>query len=278
MLADKALLANLKISQWTGKKNDRQATSTVENSYSTRGNVGQYSKKLLPGAHELENIQRLAGMIRVFFYRETLPWFSDGSRILSSKNYMEFTKAFRAKKQEYDTAVTNFLKEYPKLKAEAGVKLGDLFVENEYPSQEYLASTFSCEISFMPIPEVGDFRVQILDEEKTNFLNKMKETENNALQDCWTRLHSVVAKAASKLSDPQSVFRDSLIENIQDICTLLPKLNVTENPELEAMRVQVENILAEVKPEVCRHSVGGRKVAAAKLEDITAKMSAFMGG
>jgi hypothetical protein len=278
MLAHKALLANLKISQWTGKKNDRQATNTVENSYSTRGNVGQYSKKLLPGASELENIQRLAGMIRVFFYRETLPWFSDGSRILSSKNYMDFTKAFREKKQEYDNAVADFVKEYPTLKADAKVKLGSLFVDSEYPDVGYLASTFSCEISFMPIPEVGDFRVQILDEEKQSFLARMKETENNALQDCWNRLHGVVSKAAEKLQNPESVFRDSLIENIQDICQLLPKLNVMDNPDLEAMRLQVEKLLCEVKPGDCRNSVAERKTAAAKLDDITSKMSVFMGG
>lgn len=276
MLANKAMLVNLKISQWTGKKNDRRATDTVESSYATKGNVGQYSKKLLPGAVELENIQRLAGILRVFFYRETLPWFSDGSRILSSKNYMDFTASFRAKKSEYDNAVKVFLNEYPVLKEDARAKLGSLFVESEYPSPEYLAKTFACEIAFMPIPEIGDFRVEILDSEKESFLNRMRETELNAVQDCWTRLHDVCAKAATKLQDSKSVFRDSLIENIQDMCQLLPKLNVTDDPNLETMRVQVEKLLTEVTPDVCRNSVVERNTAAAKLDDITAKMSAFM--
>jgi hypothetical protein len=88
----------------------------------------------------------------------------------------------------------------------------------------------------------------------------------------------VVSKAAEKLQNPESVFRDSLIENIQDICQLLPRLNVSDDPNLEAMRLQVEKLLTEVKPSDCRNSITERKTAAAKLDDITSKMSVFMGG
>jgi predicted HAD superfamily Cof-like phosphohydrolase len=143
---------------------------------------------------------------------------------------------------------------------------------------QYLKSTFACDIAFMPIPDVADFRVEILDSEKQAFLDRMKEQENNALADCWSRLHDVVAKAAQKLNDPKAVFRDSLIENIQDMCQLLPKLNVMDNPELEAMRVQVESLLTSVNPDNVRKSVSERRDTAAKLDDITAKMSAFMSG
>lgn len=276
-LADKALLATLHISQWTGRKHDKNATATVEATHETQRQVGNYTKKLLPGAKELAEIGRLSSGLRAFYYEQTLPWFNDGSRIISSKNYMDFVNAFRVKKGEFENAVAAFLNEYPTLRESARAKLGDLFREGEYPTVASLTHAFACEISFMPMPDVKDFRVEILDSEKDQFISKMQDIESNAMRECWTRLYDVVSKAAVTLEKPEAVFRDSLIENITDICALLPKLNVTDNPDLEAMRSKVQAIVSNISPEVCRKSIEQRTHAATQLDEISAKMSAFMG-
>lgn len=277
MLSNKALLAHLNISQWTGRKLDKRATGTVEVSHATQSKVGNYTKKLLPGAKELENIQRIAGSIRQFFYDQSLPWYSDGARILPAKNYLDFTTAFRTYKTDYDQAVSAFLIEYPTLKEAARLKLGDLFSETEYPSIDYLKTAFSCEVSFMPLPDVADFRVEVLDSEKKSFLDRMKRVETDAMKDCWNRLHEVVSKAAARLSDPKAILRDSLLENVRDICSLLPKLNVTDDTALENMRLKVETIVAGISAGECRDNNNARTNAAQALDDITSKMSAFMG-
>jgi hypothetical protein len=277
-LANKALIVNLTISQWTGRKFDRDATGTVQTTYATQGKVGQYTKKLLPGAKELEEISRIASSIRQFLYSETLPWAADGARILSSKNYLDFVREFAKRKGEYDHAVAEFLREYPNLRDHARAKLGSLFKETEYPTAAQLAGSFVCEIQFYPMPDVGDFRVEILDSEKQAFLERMRKVESNAMRECWTRLHDVVATAAARLSEPGAIFRDSLIENIGKICELLPKLNVTDDPQLETMRQSVEKIVSGISPEDCRKNQDARTVAARALDDITAKMGAYMGG
>jgi len=277
-LSQKALLANLHIAQWAARKLDKKATSTVEATHTTRGKVGQYTKKLLPNAKELEEVVRAAGAARSFFYEQTLPWFADGSRIISSKNYMDFTSAFRSKKADFDSAKEKFLAEYPRLKEEARAKLGDLFNENDYPSATALEHTFSCEISFMPVPDVKDFRVEILDSEKNAFEKRMKDVEKTAMDDIWHRLHDVVSKAASRLAEADPIFRDSLIGNISDLCQLLPKLNVMDDPKLETMRQELEKVVANIVPENCRASSHARKDAASNLAKLTDKMSVFMQG
>lgn len=282
MLANKALVVSLNISQWTGRKFDKTATETVVTEHKTEREAGNYTKKLLPGAKELAEISRLASSIRLFFYENTLPWASDGARIIKSTAYMDFTKAFRKRKAEFDHAVTEFIREYPALRDQARSKLGELFRETEYPTAARLENAFSCDVSFMPVPSVDDFRVEILDSEKDEFLKRMAEVETNAMRECWTRLHDVVSRAASTLASQRSdgkpaIFRDSLIENIQELCGLLPKLNVTDDPALEAMRVEVERIAAGISPDDCRKSVDARTEAARKLDDITSKMSVFMG-
>lgn len=276
-LTKKALLANLKISQWTGRKLDKRANDTVETSYSTQSRVGNYTKKLLPGARELETVQKLASAIRAFFYEQSLPWYSDGSRIVAAQNYMDFTNEFRQRKNEFDNAVKDFIAEYPVLKEIARQKLGDLFLESEYPNASDLECTFSCEITFMPIPDVSDFRVNILDSEKDIFLKNMARIEKDAAHECWNRLHNVVSKAALRISDPKAVFRDSLIENIYEMCDLLPKLNVTDDPNLEKMRQEVEKTIAGISANDCRNIKTARQDAAQSLSSVMSKMSAFMG-
>jgi hypothetical protein len=276
-LAEKAILANVHIAQWTGRRLDKQATETVETRHSTERGAGNYTKKLLPHAKELAEVSRLAGALRVFFYEQTLPWYSDGSRILSSRNYVDFAKEFGKRKAEYETAVSVFLHAYPDLKERARLQLGDLFRESEYPSMGYLVNAFKCEVSYMPVPDVADFRVQVSDAEKAAFLDRMREVEQNAMKECWKRLYDVVSRAAHTLSAPDAIFRDSLVNNITDICTLLPKLNVTDDPTLETMRREVERMAAGISPDACRVSPVSRQDAVKKLDDITSKMSAFMG-
>jgi hypothetical protein len=277
MLSEKALLANLSISQWTGKKNDKRANSTVETSYMTSGKVGQYSKNLLPDSNELRTIQNIAQSIRSFFYQQTLPWFSDGSRIIASQNYMDFTSEFRSKKKEFDDAVSVFIQRYPALKEEAKAKLGNLYDDADYPDVAALPYAFDCSVSYLPIPEVGDFRVDILDSEKEEFLKRMQDTESKAMQDCWTRLYDIVNKAAEKLRNPDAQFRDSLIENIMEVCSLLPKLNISDDSKLEEMRKEVEQIVANIVPDNIRGNKMIREAASEQLSDIMSKMSAFMG-
>ena len=277
-LSSKAILVNLKISQWTGRKMDRKASASVETAFSTIGKVGNYSKDLLPNAKELDEIVRIGGNIRAFFYRNTLPWFSDGSRILSSKNYMDFTEEFRSKRAEFDRAVSNFIKKYPSLREDAKTRLGHLFIDSEYPMASNLQASFSCDVSFMPMPDVGDFRTEILESEKVEFVNKMRTVEADAVKDCWNRLYEVVAKATDKLKQPEAVFRESLIENINDMVSLLPKLNVTDDADLETMRQKVSEAVASFTSVEVRKSSTARYDAAKKLDDISSKMAAFMGG
>jgi hypothetical protein len=276
-ISNKALLVSVSISQWTGRKLDRTATGTVEHTHATGKNVGNYTKRLLPDAAELRAIVNAAGAIRAFYLEQTLPWHVDGSRIISSKNYLDFTTAFRTLKGTFDRAVSDFLTAYPALTETARLELGDLYRADEYPSVKQLSKAFVCDISFAPVPDVTDFRVEILDSEKEAFLQRMHDTEAGTVRECMTRLHDVVSRAAVKLNAPESVFRDSLIDNVHEICALMPKLNVTDNAEVEAMRAQVSAIAGTIDPAKCRTDIGARTDAARALDDITSKMGAFMG-
>lgn len=277
-LSDKAMLVSVIISQWAGRKLDRRATETVAQSHKTTDRAGNFTKKLLPGASELARISQLASQIRQYVYTQTLPWHTDGSRILANQNYFPFSKRMQEYREEYSRAVDDFISVYPELVERAKAELGDLFSETEYPTAQGLRHRFSCEVDVMPIPTFGDFRVSLLDSDREMFASKMKQVEAQALQECWNRLYDVVSKASRVLTQPDAKFRDTLITSILGICSQLPQLNPMHDPKLESMRQEIEGLVAGFQPDNLRESPQDRINAAIALSDAEAKMRAYMGG
>lgn len=273
-----ALLVSVHIHQWGNRKSDKSATAMATVGHGASEDAGNFTKKLLPHAVEMRRISTLHGQIRDFVNMETLPWMADGTRILASQNYLDFVSKFRAKKSEFESAVADFILAYPQLIADAQAKLGGLYNAADYPSPERLASKFKCEMDLMPLPDVTDFRLEISDAERRKFESKIRETQAKAMLDCWSRLHTVVKSAAERLADPKGVFRESLISNITEICQLLPKLNFTNDPMLEAERVKIEQLASGLAPEMLRSNASERKSAADQLAQIQSKMAAIMGG
>jgi hypothetical protein len=277
-LSSKALLVNVNISQWAARKKDQNATETVKKEYNTDETAGGYTKKLLPGASELDVIATVTAKIRKYFHTQTLPWMIDGSRIISAKNHLKFSTEFRKMRVEFDQAVSSFIAAYPSLQARAVTSLGTLYNAAEYPDVSEIAEKFKCEIAYLPLPDAKDFRIDISESEKKEFQEKMKQVENEAIKSVWERLYNVVKNASEKLNSPDAIFRDSLLENVTEICALLPVLNITDDQKLDGMKVELETLVKGLgSADSIRSDKGKRQKAAKALKDVTEKMSIFAG-
>jgi hypothetical protein len=62
------------------------------------------------------------------------------------------------------------------------------------------------------------------------------------------------------------------------MCALLPRLNFTDDPNLEAMRAEVEAKLIGHHPDALRNNLDLRQDTAAEAADIMKRMSVFMNG
>lgn len=274
-LSNRALLVSVKISQWSGRKQDAIATNTVSAKHNTSLNAGSYTKKLLPKAKELETVNALAQNARKYFHENTLPWMHDGTRIISAKNHFNFAAEIRKLKSEYETAVEKLSDAYPDLKVNAKNQLGNLYDVNEYP--QTIGDRYSFEIIYMPLPDVKDFRTEISDTEKQEFIAQVELTANNAMRDAWSRLHEVVKNAAEKLSKPDAIFRDSLIDNITKIVNTLPLLVISDDKNLENATNEVKQIVSKLRTDNLRANKTDREKAASDLSKIEKSLGAFMG-
>jgi len=279
-LSDKALLVQLSISQWTARKYDKRATEQVASANSAVNAAGRYNKSLLPMNDFLSNVHQKSTLIRKKYYANTLPWGIDGTQILPSANYLAFMNEFRKEKYEWQMIVNQFLAEYESLKFDAQRLLGNLYSDTDYPSKDEIASKFNMDMAIMPVPS-GDFRVDIADEELARITSdveaRVQDAAQSAMDEAWKRLHERVQHMAEKLADPAAVFRDTLVENTREICSVLSRLNFTDDPNLEAMRLEVEQSLTKHHPDALRNDPDLRRNKAAEANDIMKRMGAFMG-
>ena len=229
----------------------------------------------------LNNIHQKSTLIRKKFYTNTLPWGIEGTMMLPSANYLNFMTEFRKEKADWLQLVSTFYQEYPRLHADAQRFLGNLYNKADYPALHDVQRKFKMDMAVFPVPS-NDFRVSIGDEELERIQQdveaRVQNSAQQAMQEAWQRLYDRVKHMAEKLADPKSVFRDTLVENTKEVCSILSRLNFADDPNLEAMRQQVEGSLANNHPESLRNDPDLRRTKAEEAKAIMDKMGAFMGG
>ena len=284
MIQNSSMLVDLNISMWTGRKQDKQVSEEIDAAKSTKTKAGNYHKKLLAGTARLEDIHKLVTGIRIWHYAQTLPWSDGGSRLLPMKNFFDYKATLSDYETQFADAVDVFIKEYPTLVSAAAFQLGDLFNADEYPDAEKLRDKFRFRYVFLPVPDMGDFRVDVneahLVELKAQYESFYQNKLSEAMQDAWDRLHECLAKMSEKLADAQTpritkegavrtqIFRDSLITNAVELCELLTKLNVTNDSKLEQARKQLEVAMVGVTPKELREDDDLRADTKAKVDQI----------
>ena len=281
-LDTKAVLVQLNISQWTARKYDKRVTQEVSDKHNTVGDVGSYNKELLPDNALLKRIQKKSTAIRTEYYANTLGWgVTDGIQLLPSANYMDFMEQFREHRAEWQVLVDEFISQYMQLKDNAERTLGDMYNESDYPEEHELRSKFAMDMTVLPVPS-DDFRVEIGSDEMERIADEVRSQVEGAYQssikEIWQRLYDKVETMNAKLSDPKAVFRDTLTENLSDVCDLLTRMNINNDPDLESIRQQVDSELATNHPDALRNDPIKRREVADKRKDIMSKMNVFMGG
>lgn len=278
-LSDRALLVQLNISQWTARKLDKKATREVADANYASRDAGNYNKKLLPMSDSLANIHTMTGDIRREFYANTLPWGLENTHMLPTSNYLSFMTTFRKRKSEWETVVRKFLTDYPSLQTSAQRFLGNLYDAADYPEVADLQHKFSMDLVVMPVP-TNDFRVQLADDELSSIhadiQRRVEESSTMAMKEAWQRLYSHVKLMSERLGNTEGRLYDSLFDNAIELCSILPRLNFTDDPHLEAMRQEVEVKLTGYSKEAIKGSPVLRKQVADEAADIMARMGIFM--
>ena len=281
-----ATLVTLNTARWHAKVKDRQAGKDAATANDADEASFEVRKKLLVGADGLlKAIHKAIDEARAAHYDMTLPWSTTsmtdvgrrtGGRLLPNTLFVEYTTVMAEKKQQMLDALNKFEPEYPKLVEMARKKLGKRFDAREYPNVSSIRNHFDLSFDFQPIPKGDDFKglpQAQLDALARKINGNTQQMAENAMQEVWMRLHEVVSKMAERLSSPDKVFHDSLVQNVRDTARLLAHLNVTQDAKVEALRKKVEKHLCAHEPKELRNNAVVRTQVAAHAQSIIDEMN-----
>lgn len=264
-IGSSAMLVDMSISYWTGRKKDKKASEDVTDANFAASGVASVHKKLLADCQELVAVHKFTANSRNIHYAMTMPWSKTGLALLPTAQYFKYHQAMTDIQNEYWRLVDTFLQGYEWEITQASAKLGDLFNRDEYPTLESLRRKFAFNLSYVPLPDAGDFRIDINKEAnnqiKDHYQSYYAAQLDNAMNDVWTRLHKALAAMSERLdysplattkADGKKTFRDSLVGNVLDMVELLNVCNVSDDSQMNAARVKLEDAFRGVNADALR--------------------------
>ena len=270
----------LNISVWPASKLDKEVTDKVNTDASAVRGASQTKKNLFAGTSLRKDISDFAARVRLYHNKHTLPWADKGERMLPTALFMDYKQTINGFEQTFNMMCNNFFIEYPRLVVDAPNNLGSMYKAEDYPDLTDVRLKFGFRRAVKPIPESGDFRLDIpaydLAEMKNDYEKQYSNRLAEAMREPWERLHKMLIGMSEKLTDiegddSKKRYHDTLISNPIELCGLLTKLNVTNDPKLEEARRQLELTMLGADIESIKEDADSRSALKSKVDAILGK-------
>ena len=256
-----AMLVSLRITAWSGRIYDREASDHVAVHHDASASAGRYNKRLLPKA-AFAALTSTMSEARTRHYEQTLPWDDKGARLLTVANYDHYTELMNALRERVVRQRARFVEDYDDYVDQARLDLGKLFHIEDYPSKEALQGKFAIRYRIAPVPDADHFIAKLASDDtdrvKRDIERHIADQLHDAVGDLYRRLGEAVERVSDRLQEDGDgkplVFRNSMIENIRELVDIVPRLNIFGDDELAGLCGQVKEKIAGVEPDALRPS------------------------
>ena len=256
-----AMLVSLRISAWSGRLYDREASDQVAAHHDASTSAGRYNKRLLPKA-ALAALNATMSETRTQHYAQSLPWDDKGSRLLTVANYERYTEVMDGLRERLVRQRARFIEDFDDYVEQARIELGKLFRIEDYPSKDQLRDRFSIRYRITPVPDADHFIARLASDDtervKRDIESHIEEQLHDAVGDLYRRLAEAVERVSERLTEDDNgkplVFRDTMISNIRDLVDVVPRLNIFGDHRLASLCEQVKDRIAGVEPDSLRPS------------------------
>ena len=260
-LTHDAMLVSLRITAWSGRLYDRQASNQVAAHHDAAASAGRYNKRLLPKA-AFAALTATMSESRSQHYANSLPWDDQGSRLLTVANYERYTELLDRLRERMVRERARFIEDYDDNVDQSRLDLGRLFRIEDYPSKEALRGRFGIRYRVTPVPDADHFMAKLASDDtarvKRDIEHQIEERLHDAVGDLYRRLGEAVERVSERLQESGDgkplVFRDSMISNIRDLVDVVPRLNIFGDDRLAQLCEQVKERIASADPNTLRPS------------------------
>jgi len=277
-----SVLIELRISVWTARKKDKAASAKVARDSGASAKAGNYNKNLLAGCTELEDLKKFVGNARNEHYAMTVPWSDMGMRLIPTSAFFDYINHMTGLEQEFWRLYKLFEDAYQWRTSTAMAELGNMFDHNEYPSVDDIRRKFGWSLSKQPLPESGDFRLDIPNEQQEILKREYDEFYGaqiqSAVNDVWARLKKNLDTVLRQLSPKDELdakgnqkynkLYDSVFDTSLDLIRMMRDFNLTGDTRMTQVADQLENALYGVNTDALKNSESLRLEKQQEVKDI----------
>jgi hypothetical protein len=287
-IREKAMTVQFSSKCWTARKFDKAATAKHNQSQGADADASRINKLLIPKSI-------IDGPVKARAYAQhkihdvyASPWNADGVKILKATIYETYATKMAEAEEAFWLAVNEFMMRYQifydNLWEKGPERMGGMYNKKDYPKPSEVRRKFTFNVHYSPLTHSSDWRIGGLSSGETEKLatavaERERELLGEAMKSVWGRLHKVVKNLVEKLSKEigtkNSIYRDTLMGNVIDLCGILPDLNIEDDPQLEELRKEVVATVGTLDPELCRTDPETRKKAAKDTKEILDKIGGY---
>ena len=260
-------------------KTDKKLTDEVKDNHDLGKEAGQWVTKLWPPSFITPFTKLCSEAINSensFHKRHTV--ISQFGYLLPTSRFEEYRAYFDNFEARFNALADDFANRYPEILEKARIIHNGEFREEHYPLQSEIRSKFSFTLFTAPVPRTTDLAVSYLDDARIDQIRadierNVNQAARQASEQVMARVLDCVHRIAAKLSDPDAIFRDTLIGNLRDILTIAPELNIANNPRITDLIGHCQALMRD--PETLRQNKFTRQTTAAAARNIADSFGAM---
>lgn len=237
-IQSRVLIVKPSVSMVGKSKTDKKLTDEVKHQHDLGKEAGQWVTKLWPPSFITPFTKMCGDAINAensFHKRHTV--ISQFGYLLPTSRFEEYRAFFDRFESRFNALADDFALRYDEVLEKARTIHNGEFREENYPLASEIRSKFSFTLFTAPVPRTTDLAVSYLDDVRiaqirADIERNVNRAATQASEQVMARVLDCVHRIASKLSDPDAIFRDTLIGNLRDILVIAPELNIANNPRI----------------------------------------------
>jgi hypothetical protein len=158
--------------------------------------------------------------------------------------------------------------------------LSGLFRSEDYPDAKKIREKFELRLEIKPVMTGEDFRVKLSEEHRARISREIDADVRKLLakgtQELWLRLRKLVDHMVTRLQQPDGRLYASVVDNIVELINVLPDLNLTNDPALNAFVEEIRTRLCAASAKELKANDLLRASTAQEAADIASRMAAHM--
>lgn len=245
--ASKLLKVRVRVSSWMGSvKSDEGQTELAQN-HGAEKDALRVGLSLLPKSVQKEIRDHVIG-IRKAVDHVSIMFEKGGFRIMKAVEFSRLNAEVNKRRYAFLEYIHDEVyQKHGELVAMAAARLGSLFDESDFPSQDEILSKYNAKMVVQRVDNLKDFQIEGISDKEADELRKeaLADFEANlkeGMMEVVGRLRKAVVEIQDKTKSEDSRYKRAL-ENLAEMCDVVPTLNIIDNEALN-------NLAAEIKAKI----------------------------